>query len=90
MSRLENIYQSDLPHRAIVVYMYLSDRAGQEGQCFPSVPTIARQTHLAQNTVRRAIEDLSEDGFINVTERQRPNGATSSNLYTLTNAEPGW
>ena len=25
-----------------------------------------------------------------VTGRQRSNGADSSNLYTLTNAEPGW
>jgi len=90
MSRLESIYQSELPNRAILVYMYLSDRAGNTGQCFPSIPTIARQTNLAQNTVRRAIKDLVKAGFLYVTERQRPNGATSSNLYTLTNAEPGW
>ena len=63
MSRLENIYQSDLPHRAIVVYMYLSDRAGQEGQCFPSVPTIARQTHLAQNTKLDLSTSLSASGL---------------------------
>lgn len=90
MGRLENIYRSGLPHRAIVVYMYLSDRAGKAGQCFPSIPTIARQTHLAQNTVRRAVKDLEKGGFLLVTNRQRPNGADSSHLYTLTNAEPGW
>ena len=67
MGRLETIYRSGLPHRAIVVYMYLSDRAGKEGQCFPAVPTIARQTNLSQNTVRRAIHDLEEGGFVNVT-----------------------
>lgn len=90
MYNLESLYQSELPKCAILVYMYLSDWAGKEGQCFPSVPTIARHTRLAQNTVRRAIQDLEKGCFLNVTERQRPNGATSSNLYTLTNTEPGW
>ena len=90
MGRLENIYRSELPNRAILVYMYLSDRAGIEGQCFPSVPTIARQTKLSEATVHRAIKDLEKGGFLYVTGRQRPNGADSSNLYPLTNAEPGW
>ena len=90
MDRLKGIYQSELPARAIMVYMYLSDRAGKEGQCFPAVPTISRDIKLSEATVHRAIKDLIKAGFIYVTERQRPNGATSSNLYTLTNAEPGW
>ena len=90
MGRLETIYQSELPTRAILVYMYLSDRAGMVGQCFPSVQTIARQTKLSEATVHRAIKDLEKGGFIYKTGRQRPNGADSSNLYTPTNAEPGW
>ena len=90
MYNLEELYQSDLPKRAILVYMYLSDRAGKEGQCFPSIPTIARHTKLAQNTVRRAVKDLEKGGYLLVIDRQRPNGADSSHLYTLTNAEPGW
>ncbi|WP_236757038.1 helix-turn-helix domain-containing protein [Acutalibacter muris] len=90
MYNMEGLYQSDLPKRAILVYMYLSDRAGKEGQCFPSVPTIARQTKMSEATVHRAIRDLEKGGFLYVTGRQRPNGADSSNLYTLTNAEPGW
>ncbi len=90
MGRLESIYQSELLNRAILVYMYLSDRAGMVGQCFPSVQTISEHTKLSEATVHRAIRDLEKGGFLYVTERQRPNGATSSNLYTLTNAEPGW
>ena len=48
MYNMEDLYQSDLPKRAILVYMYLSDRAGKEGQCFPSVQTIARQTKMSE------------------------------------------
>lgn len=90
MYNMEGLYQSDLPKRAILVYMYLSDRAGKEGRCFPAVPTIAKQTKLSEATVHRAIKDLEKGGFLYVTGRQRPNGADSSNLYTLTNVEPGW
>ena len=90
MYDLEGLDKSDLPKRAVLVYMYLSDRAGKEGQCFPSIPTIARHTKLAQNTVRRAVKDLEKGGYLLVIDRQRPNGADSSHLYTLTNAEPGW
>lgn len=89
MNRLEYIYRSELPSRAIVVYLYLADRAGREGTCFPSVPRIARDTGLSVNTVRRAIQDLKQGGFVLVNERLRWNGADSSNLYTLTNIESG-
>ncbi len=90
MRRLECLYRSDLPSRAIVVYMYLADRAGQKGFCYPGIPRIARDTGLSVNTVRRAIQDLKRTGFVLVDERSRSNGADSSNLYTLTNLESAW
>ena len=90
MGKLECLYRSDLPSRAIVVYMYLADRAGQKGNCFPSVPRIARDTGLSVNTVRRAVQDLKKSEFVTVDERFRRNGADSSNLYTLKAIEPGW
>ena len=37
------IYEMDLPHRAISIYMYLRDRADKQGRCFPSFQTIARE-----------------------------------------------
>ncbi len=53
MNRIEYIYRSELPSRAIVVYLYLADRAGKEGTCFPYVPRIARDTGLSGQTVQR-------------------------------------
>ena len=79
-----------MPNRALLLYKYLTDPAPLEPQSIPSVPTIARQTKLSEATVHRAIKDLEKEGFLYVTGRQRPNGADSSNLYTLTDAEPGW
>ena len=44
MSRLNFLYDMDLSHRAVAVFVYLSDRADKQHECFPAIPTIARQS----------------------------------------------
>ncbi len=58
MSKYEKIKDLDLSHRAVVVYYYLCERANKEGECWPAVPTIAREIRLSEKTVRRVILDL--------------------------------
>ena len=43
MAYFQNIYHSDLSHRARSVYMYLKDRADSEGRCWPGIRTIAAE-----------------------------------------------
>lgn len=83
MGRLDHIYRSDLPHRAVSVYTYLSDRANKEGECWPAIPTIARELKLSQSTVRRALQDLRKEGLVSTEQRYRKHGGKSSLLYTL-------
>ncbi len=83
MSRLTFLYQMDLPHRAVAVYVYLYDRANKNGECWPSVPTIAKEIKLSQATVRRAIKDLRKAGLIETVQRYRAKGGKSSLLYIL-------
>lgn len=33
MGRLEFLYKMDLQHRAVAVYIYLADRANEDGEC---------------------------------------------------------
>lgn len=77
------IYAEDLPHRAKAVYMYLKDRSNKEGQCYPSIGTIAKELHLSRRTVERAIADLLQTGLLTKEQRWRENGGRSSLLYTL-------
>ena len=77
------IYETDLPHRAIAVYLYLQDRADKEGTCYPAIGTIARELHLSVSTVKRAIHDLEENGFIRKKQRWRENGGRSSLLFEI-------
>lgn len=62
MSKRE-IYKTNLPHRAIAVYLYLESRANKGRTCYPAIGTIARELHLSVSTVKRAITDLEREGF---------------------------
>lgn len=83
MRNLTELYRMDLPHRAISVYIYLSDRAGKKTTCWPSIPTIAKDLKLSESTTRRALNDLRKAGLIQTEQRYRENGGNSSLLYIL-------
>ena len=77
------IYEAELPHRAVAVYLYLNDRADKEGTCYPAMGTIAKELHLSVSTVKRAISDLERNGFLRKKQRWRENGGRSSLLFEI-------
>ena len=83
MAYFQNIYHSDLSHRARAVYMYLKDHADSEGRCWPGIRTIAAELGLSHSTVKRALDDLYGAGLLTREPRWRENGSHSSNLYRL-------
>ena len=83
MRNLTELYRMDLPHRAISVYIYLSDRAGKKTTCWPSIPTIAKDLKLSESTTRRALSDLRKAGLIQTEQRYRENGGNSSLLFQI-------
>lgn len=83
MTDLKKLYQSELPSRAIAVYLYLRGRANREGFCWPAMPTMARELKMSESTIRRALRDLVREGFLVINGRQRRSGADSSNKYIL-------
>ena len=83
MSKLDFLYRSDLPHRAVSVYVYLFDRANKNGECWPAIPTIARDLKLSESTVRRALHDLRREDLVESEQRYREKGGKSSLLFKL-------
>ncbi len=66
------------------VLVALADSADDAtGECWPSVPTIARRTAMDAKTVRRALAALVAGGWVTSEMRTRPNGSQQSNLYTV-------
>ena len=83
VSRLSFLYDMDLSHRAVSVYIYLADRANKNNECFPAIPTIARELKLSESTVRRAIRDLRKAKLLETEQRYREKGGTSTLLFKL-------
>lgn len=83
MSKFNFLYSMDLSHRAISVYIYLSDRANKNKECWPSIGTISKELKLSQSTVRRALKDLRDNDLVTTTQRYREKGGKSSLLYKL-------
>lgn len=77
-------YQSQLRNRALQVLLYLIDRSNTEQTCFPAVPTISRELHISISTVKRAMRELVEAGYVAKESRFREgNRGQTSNLYIL-------
>ena len=81
MSFFGNIYREDVSSRAKAVYMYLKDRSNAEGECWPAIKTIARDTSMSVSTVKRAIEDLLQCRLLRKERRFRENRGNTSNRY---------
>lgn len=77
-------YDGGLKSRALSVLIYLIDRSDRELTCFPAIPTMAGQLHISESTVKRALRELVETGYIKKDSRFRENNrGQTSNLYTL-------
>ena len=77
-------YESDLKSRALSILIYLIDRSNKDLTCFPAIPTMAEQLHISVSTVKRALHELVQAGFIKKDTRFREkNRGQTSNLYTL-------
>ena len=77
------LYQTDLPHRAKLVYIYLHDRMDKEKKAWPGLNTIAKDLSLSRSTVKRAVKDLEKAGLIRKEPHYRENGSATSNRYYL-------
>ena len=59
------------------------ERADAQGKCWPGIKTIASDMKLSRSTVKRALHDLEQHGYLKKASRHRPNGSSTSNLYTV-------
>lgn len=81
MSYFDSIYADTLlPPRAVSVYMYLKDRSNSAGSCWPGIKTIARDMNLSRSTVKRALADLEQHGYLAKLPRYRVSVKCSGGL----------
>ncbi|WP_290557454.1 MULTISPECIES: conserved phage C-terminal domain-containing protein [unclassified Leclercia] len=67
---------------SVAIMARLADFSSDEGVCWPSIDTIARQLGAGPSTVRTAIAKLEKDGWLKRTQRRQGN-RNASNIYQL-------
>ena len=82
---MQRAFSSELKPRARLVLQVLVLHCNKEGECFPSIKTIAAKCGYGVSTVKRALDELVKAGYIVKQARfdERKNGGQPSNLYTL-------
>lgn len=65
-----------------LILLLLADRANDQGMCFPSIDTIAKDCELGTATVKRNIKSLESMGFLEI-ERRKSGNAHLHNVYHL-------
>lgn len=74
---------ADLPTTRKFVLVVLADLADENDSCFPGQPRIAATIGASVRTVRDALGQLEESGYIIRHERRRLNGSRTSTRYVL-------
>lgn len=67
---------------SVAIMARLADFSSDEGVCWPSIATIARQIGAGESTVRTAITALEKEGWLTRKSRRQGN-RNASNVYTL-------
>ena len=78
------LYDPLLSEKELAVYIVLLSRDWTRSrQCFPSVATISKESGVSVSSVKRALGELIDKGFLAKEKRLKESGAVDSNLYTL-------
>ena len=68
---------------AKLALMALADFADDDGYCFPSYEVLAKKISKSKRTAIRAVEKLTELGFLQKEKRELKDGTSSANLYKI-------
>ncbi|WP_194205792.1 conserved phage C-terminal domain-containing protein [Superficieibacter sp. 1612_C1] len=67
---------------SVAIMARLADFSSDEGICWPSIDTIARQLGAGASTIRTAIANLEKEGWL-VRKQRRQGNRNASNVYHL-------
>ena len=77
------VWEQDLPPLDKIVLMAIADHADDDGYAWPGMKRIAEKCSMEKRTVQRHVERLQEQQLLKVESRQRNDGSSSSNGYTV-------
>ena len=76
-------WEQELPPLTKLILMAIADHADDSGYAWPGYRGIAKKCGASYRTIQRHVHSLEEQGILKVEPRQRPDGSSSSNGYTV-------
>lgn len=81
---MTEVFELDLPKPSLkLILLGLADCANNEGECYPSINTLAKKCSLGVDTVYRGIKKLEQMGLLVRKNRAHSNGRCASNFYII-------
>lgn len=80
MGYFQEIYQAEILHRCVTVYMYLKDRTGRKGTCWPAIGTIGTRLRTVAQHGKEGVEGSGGKGIFE--ERNPSQGKWGGLLQT--------
>lgn len=68
---------------AKAIYSYLCSYAGKESSAFPSIKLIQHELGISKNTFYKYMKELTDKGYIAVSQRRIDKGKFSHNVYSI-------
>ena len=78
-----SVFRSGLSAHAKLVRLYLAQCANRDRVAWPSMKTIADACGISRATVKRAVSELVEEGWLKKIQRQKESGEYISNVFEL-------
>lgn len=75
-------------HEKLVLAVLCQWTSSDSGECFPSIATIAAHSSLCENSVRKAIAGLVENGAVTLRQRRTESGKQMSTVYLIMGYDP--
>jgi len=72
----------------LIALLALADMANDDGECWPSISTLATRCRCDSRTVQKNLRDAQERGDLEVIARDSGNGLRTSNLYRFRKYHP--
>jgi hypothetical protein len=75
--------KSNTPPTQKLILVVLADHANTEGECFPSIASLAAAVGIGRRSIARHLASMEQRGLIKRVTRTRPDGSQTSNTYRL-------
>lgn len=84
-----HVLKANLSSKAKLVYVILCMYSSKDKTCYPGLKSLCNDTGIKSiNTIKEALDELKQNGYLEIKPRYDENGAQTSNLYIIKDYPP--